>query len=385
MRIGIPKEIMANERRVAATPETVAAYVEAGWEVEVERGAGEGIFVSDEAYAQAGAKLSSDLDGLYARAQVVLKVKQPCPHRALRVHEAELLRPGTVLVTFLHPATPSHHGMVELLRKGRVTAFTMDGVPRTSRAQAMDGLTSMSTVTGYKSVLLAACRLPGFVPMVGTAIGALGPAKALIVGAGVVGLQAIATAKRLGAAVSAVDIRREAREQARSLGAKDVGFELPDEVAHGEGGYARALPADWLEQERAVLAPLVAAADLVVLSALVPGEVAPTLVTEEMVARMKPGSVIVDVSVDQGGNCAAVRPGEETVCHGVTIVGTQNIPGSVAVDATRLYARNMLNFTKNLFKQGPGKVDWDDDIVQACLVTHEGTIHHAGTLKAMNR
>lgn len=383
MRIGIPKEIMAGERRVAATPETVKAYIAAGWEVEVERGAGEGTFVPDDAYANAGAKMSSDLDGLYARAQVILKVKQPCPHRQLRVHEAELLRPGTVLVTFLHPATPAHHSMVEQLRKGRVTAFTMDGVPRTSRAQAMDGLTSMSTVTGYKAVLLAASRFPSFVPMVGTAIGALGPAKALVVGVGVVGLQAIATAKRLGAAVSAVDIRREAREQVRSLGAKDVGFDIPDDVARGEGGYARALPADWLEKERAALAPLVAAADLVVLSALVPGEVAPILVTDEMVAKMRPGSVIVDVSVDQGGNCGAVRPGEETVRHGVTIIGTQNIPGSVAVDATKLYARNMLNFVQNLFKQGPGKIDWDDDIVRACLVTHEGTIHHAGALKAM--
>jgi len=341
--------------------------------------------VPDEDYAKAGAKLSEDVDGLYARSQVILKVKQPCLHRGLHKHEAELLRPGTVLVTFLHPATPSHHPIVEQLRKGRVTSFTMDGVPRTSRAQAMDGLTSMSTITGYKSVLLAACRLPRFIPMVGTASGPLGPAKALVVGIGVVGLQAIATAKRLGAVVTAVDIRRDAREQARSLGAKDGGVDVPDEVAQGQGGYARALPTEWLEKERAALAPLVAAADLVILSALVPGEVAPVLVTDEMVATMKPGSAIVDVSVDQGGNCGATRPGEEIVRHGVTIVGTQNIPGSVAVDSTKLYARNMMKFVQNLFKQGPGKIDWDDEIVRACLVTHEGTIHHAGALKAMNK
>ncbi len=383
MRIAIPKEIMANERRVAATPETVAALVAAGFEVGVERGAGAGIFVADDDYAKAGARLTADVAALYAQADLVLKVKQPCPHPTLNRHEVELFRPGSVLVTFLHPATPSHHPIVEGLARRRITAFTMDSVPRTSRAQAMDALTSMSTVTGYKAVLLAAGRLPGFVPMVATAGGMLGPAKALVVGAGVVGLQALATARRLGASTLAVDVRREAREQARSVGAKDVGFDVPPEVACGDGGYARALPADWLAKERALLAPLVADADIVVLSALVPGEVAPVLVTEDMIARMRPGSVIVDVSIDQGGNCAATQAGGEAVCHHTLVIGTQNIPGSVPVDATRLYARNMLNFVKNLFKQGPGPVDWDDDIVRATLVTHEGTIRHAGARKAM--
>ncbi len=385
MKIGIPKETLANERRVAATPETVASLKDAGWDVLVESGAGDGVFAGDGDYERAGATVLDDPAALFAAADLILKVKQPVVHPRLGRHEADLLRPGAVLVTFLHPASPSHHDMVKKLAERNITSFTMDGVPRTSRAQSMDGLTSMSTVTGYKATLLAAVRLQTFVPMVGTAIGAFGPAKALVVGIGVVGLQAVATARRLGARVAAVDIRADAREQARSLGARDAGFEVPEDLAVAEGGYARALPEEWLAREREALEPLVSDSDIVILSALVPGEVAPVLITDEMVKRMRPGAVIVDVSIDQGGNCAITEPGEEVVRHGVTVIGTQNIPGSLAIDATRLYARNMLNFVSNLFKQGPGAIDWDDDIVRPCLVTHQGKIHHGGTLKAMGR
>jgi len=288
-------------------------------------------------------------------------------------------------VTFIHPAAPANHEIVRMLRDKNITSFTMDGIPRTSRAQKMDALTSMSTVTGYKSVLIAAGHLPVFVPMIGTAIGAIKPAACLVIGAGVVGLQAIATAKRLGGVVTAFDIRPEAREEARSLGAKVGGFEVPEELAKGKGGYARALPAEWLDKERQALTPLLAGSDMVIASALVPGEVAPILITEEMLKGMKPGSVIVDVAIDQGGNCSATEAGKEAAKHGVMISGLKNIPGSVPVHATWLYANNMFSYLENLFKNGPGKPDMDDDIVQSSLVTHAGAIVHEGTLKAFKQ
>jgi NAD(P) transhydrogenase subunit alpha len=288
-----------------------------------------------------------------------------------------------MLITFLHPAAPSNHDMVRLLRDRNITSLTMDGIPRTSRAQRMDALTSMSTVTGYKSVLIAANLFPKLIPMTGTAIGAIKPAAFLVVGVGVVGLQAIATAKRLGGVVKAVDIRADAREAAASLGVKAVGFDVPPELAIGEGGYAMALSPDWLAKERAALAPLVEQTDIVILCALVPGEVAPVLVTREMVGRMRPGSVIIDVSIDQGGNCDASQTGHETTVGGVTICGRMNIPGSMPVHASWLYANNLLEYVKNLFKKGIGAPDLEDDIVRHSLVTHEGRIVHKGALHAM--
>ncbi len=383
MILGIPKEVLEQEGRVAAIPETVQQYKAMGFEVLVQEAAGEAALWTDESYASAGAEIVADAASLFARADLVLKVKQPWISPASGRHEAELLREGASLVTFLHPATPDNHEMVRMLARRGVTSFTMDGVPRISRAQTMDALTSMSTITGYKSVLLAANKFPKFIPLIGTAIGTIKAAKFLIVGGGVVGLQAIATAKRLGGSVTAVDIREDARKAADSIGAKVAGFEVPADLAIDGQGRTRALSEAWLEKERAVLAPLVAEADIVILSALVPGEVAPILVTEAMVAEMKPGSIIVDVSVDQGGNCAATKPGAETVYRGVSIVGLWNIPGSMPVHGSWLYARNMLHFIKNLYKRGLDAPDLDDDIVRATLVTRGGEIVHAGALKAM--
>ncbi len=383
MILGIPKEVLEQEGRVAAIPETVQQYKAMGFEVLVQEAAGEAALWTDESYASAGAEIVADAASLFARADLVLKVKQPWISPASGRHEAELLREGASLVTFLHPATPDNHEMVRMLARRGVTSFTMDGVPRISRAQTMDALTSMSTITGYKSVLLAANQFPKFSPLIGTAIGTIKAAKFLIVGGGVVGLQAIATAKRLGGSVTAVDIREDARKAADSIGAKVAGFEVPADLAIDGQGRTRALSEAWLEKERAVLAPLVAEADIVILSALVPGEVAPILVTEAMVAEMKTGSIIVDVSVDQGGNCAATKPGAETVYRGVSIVGLWNIPGSMPVHGSWLYARNMLHFIKNLYKRGLDAPDLDDDIVRATLVTRGGEIVHAGALKAM--
>lgn len=384
MIIGIPKEILPEERRVAALPETVRKYVELGFEVLVETQAGGGVFRPDDEYVAAGARIAPDAAHLYQNADVVLKVKQPHFNPAAGRHEAEMLRAGSILVTFLHPAAPTNHDMVRTLRDRNITALTMDGIPRTSRAQTMDALTSMSTVTGYKSVLIAASHFPRFVPMIGTAIGAIQPAEILVVGAGVVGLQAIATAKRLGGSVKAIDIRADARREAGSLkGTKVVGFEVPEELAVGNGGYARALPGEWLERERTLLRAVAPQMDIIILSALVPGEVAPVLVTEDTVRRMRPGSVIVDVSIDQGGNCALTEAGREIVVHNVRVCGTANIPGSVAVDATWLYAHNMLHYVENLFRNGPGTLNVDDEIVQQSLVTRDRRIIHKGALKAM--
>ncbi len=383
MLIGIPKEILSEEKRVAATPETVSKYIKLGFEVAVEASAGEGILLSDEDYRLAGAAIVSDSERLFAEADLILKVKQPVFNERFQKHEVNMLRNAGMLITFLHPAAPENHEIINRLRDKNITAFTMDSIPRISRAQRMDALTSMSTVTGYKAVLMAANQMPKFIPMIGTAIGTVKPAHFLIVGAGVVGLQAIATAKRLGGVVKALDTRQQACVEAESLGAKVVEFDIPQELAIGGGGYAKALDERWLEAEQRVIETQLEATDVVILSALVPGEIAPILVTEKMVAAMKPGSVIMDVSVDQGGNCAVTEAGRFIQRLGVSVCGIQNIPGRMAVHASWLYANNMYFYVENLFKNGVGNVDLEDEIVKQSLVTHQSTIHHAGTLKAM--
>lgn len=385
MILGIPKEILPGENRVAAIPDTVAKYCNLGFRVLVEGGAGNGSFHADEAYSRSGAEIVADSQALYGNSDIILKVKEPVLNGKTGVHEIDLVKSGATIITFLHPAAPGNHELVRRMRDKGITSFTMDSIPRISRAQNMDALTSMSTVTGYKSVLMAANRLCRFIPMISTSIGVIQPAVFLVIGAGVVGLQAIATAKRLGAVVRAADIREDARTAAMSLGAKVEGFDVPAGLAIGEGGYAKSLPEEWLEKERAWLSPLAKDADAIILSALVPGEVAPKLITEDMVKQMKPGSVIIDVSIDQGGNCAITSPGSEEIKHGVCICGIKNIPGSVPVHSTLLYANNMYHYVENLFKKGMGVFDLEDAIVSHSLVTHGGRIVHQGTLKAMGQ
>ena len=383
MIIGIPKEIMKDENRVAAIPETVQKLKSSGFEVVVEQGAGKQAYHADADYEKAGARIESSAAGLYQRADIILKVKEPMVNRETGTHEIDLMKQGTILVTFLHPAAPGNLPMVHRLQGKNITAFTMDGIPRITRAQRMDALSSMSAVTGYKSVLIAAMRLPVIIPLMGTAIGTLKPARFLIVGCGVVGLQAIATAKRLGAQVTAVDIRPNAREEAASLGASVAGFDVPGDLALGEGGYARALPESWLLREREALQPLLEKTDAVILSALVPGEEAPIVITREMMAAMKPGSVIVDVAIDQGGNCQATVPGEETWADGRYVCGIKNIPGSVASHSSWLYAHNILHFVNHVFPGGKRNIDRNDEIVKSSLVTVGGEIVHKGVIKAL--
>ncbi|NMA60797.1 MAG: NAD(P) transhydrogenase subunit alpha [Firmicutes bacterium] len=383
LTIGVPKEILAGERRVAATPETVTSFVKGGAKVLIETGAGLGAFFSDEAYAEAGAMIYTDVKALYQDAQIILKVKEPQWHHELQIHETQLLREGQVLITFLHPASPGNHKMVQELAKGGVTSLTLDSIPRISRAQTMDALTSMSTVAGYKAVIMAANRIPKFLPLMGTAVGMIQPAQVLVVGVGVAGLQALATAKRLGAVVYAADIRPDAQEQARSLGIRVVDLGIPQELAIGEGGYAKHLSQKWLEHERKVLAEVVAQSDIVILSALVPGKEAPILITEEMVRSMKPGSMIVDISIDQGGNCALTEGGAVTEHYGVIVDGTKNIPGTMPTSSTAMFSKNVFNFVENLVQNGQIVLNMDDEIIRETLVTKGGKIVHGGTLESM--
>lgn len=384
MTIGIPKEIMPHEARVAALPETVRRMKDAGARVRVERGAGAGCHVADTDYASAGAELCPDPASLYADADVILKVKEPRFHDGLARHEIEMMQAGQYLVAFLHPASPDNRDMLRRLAERNVTALTLDGIPRISRTQNMDALTSMSTVAGYKAMLMAADALEVFVPPMGTAAGAIPPARAAVVGAGIAGLQAVATARRLGAAVQASDIRPSALEQAASLGAQIVDPDVPPEAALGAGGYARELPAELLQRERTALHAALAAADIVVLAALIPGRRAPILMAEDTVAAMRPGSVIVDVAVDQGGNCAVTVPGETVVRHGVTIMGIKNIPGRVPRAASWMFAQNVFHFLSYLADDGRIRLDLEDEVVASTLTVGNGEIVHAGALATLS-
>lgn len=385
LHIGIPREIMPEENRVAATPETVRMMTGAGAKVRVEAGAGEGSFLRDGEFREAGAEIVASADEVYGASDVLLKVKEPRHDEAAGIHEADRMRAGQTLICFLHPASPANHDTVRRLAARGVVALTLDGIPRLAKTQAMDALSSMSLVAGYKGFLMAADALARFVPLAGSAVGVVPASRALVVGAGVAGLQAAATGKRLGATVSAADIRPEAREQAGSLGARAIDPGIPPEQAIGPGGYAKELPEEWLEKERETLRPLVKESDILILSALVPGRVAPILVTDEMAAAMKPGSVIVDISIDQGGNCAISEAGRTVRRHGVTLIGVQNIPGRVPVTATSLFARNIWNFLKSLIRDGRLTLDRADEVTAATLVTWEQGVVHAGALDAMAR
>ncbi len=381
--VGIPREIMSGERRVAAIPDTVNAMVAAGAAVMVEAGAGEGAYFTDNCYREKGAIIIDDPLELYEKAKLILKVKEPRYNDILQRHEAELLSPGSILIAFLHPAHAVNHSCLKILAERHITSFTLDGIPRISKTQQMDALTSMSTVAGYKAVIFAAGHLGRFIPMISTSAGIIKPAQFLVIGSGVAGLQAIATAKRLGAKVKTLDIRPEANEQARSLGAENIDFNLPEELAVGRGGYARRLSEEWYAKERLILKPHIAASDAVILTALIPGETAPTLVDETMLAGMRKGSVIVDIAIDQGGNCSLTRCGEDYEYEGITISGIMNVPATLPVDATNMFAWNTWHFLSYLAQNGTIITNREDEIVDSTMVTYNGRIVHHGALLAM--
>ena len=384
MIIGIPKEIMPGEARVASSPETVKKFVAAGMQVLVENSAGDGSFYHDEEYKEAGAEIIDCPKEVYEKAELILKVKEPLFNEKHNMHEVEMMHKDQYLITFIHPASPVNHEMVKMLAKQGVISLTLDGVPRISRAQNMDALTSMSTCAGYKGILLAANELPSFIPQMFTAVGAIKPAKVLVLGVGVAGLQALATARRLGAITYAADIRPAAAEQAQSLGAKVVETGIPAELAIAKGGYANSIPEDWLVKERENLKDIIKECDIVFCSALVPGKIAPVLITEEMLKGMKNGSVVVDISIDQGGNCSLTPPGKVEVKHGVTLIGIKNIPGLLPTSSTWMFAQNVFNLVQFLTKDKKIVLDMDDEIVQSILVTYNGEIVHAGAKEAMH-
>lgn len=383
MIVGIPKEIMGGEARVAAIPETVKKFVQAGMTVLVESGAGVNSFYYDEQYAAVGATLVNNPKELFEKADLILKVKEPLFNEALGMHEVDMMHEGQHLITFIHPASPVNHEMVKKLAAKGVVSLTLDGIPRISRAQNMDALTSMSTCAGYKGIIMAADDLSIFMPQIFTAVGMLKPAQVLVIGVGVAGLQALATAKRLGAVTHAIDIRPAACEQAKSLGAKVIETGVPEEAAVAEGGYARKLSDEWLQKEREIVAEAIKGMDVVFCSALIPGKVAPILITEQMVENMKNGSVIVDISIDQGGNCQITSPGKKERKHHVMINGIKNIPGLIPTSSTWMFAHNVYNLVDYLVKDGEIKLDYSDEIVRSIVVTHDGEIVHEGTKEAM--
>ena len=373
MQIGVPLETVSGEARVAATPETVKKLVGQGHTLKVQAGAGIRAGITDAAYETAGASIVDAATALGS--EMVLKVRAPS--------EAELaqIKPSTTLIGMLDPFDRAN---LERMAAAGITAFALEAAPRTTRAQRMDVLSSQANIAGYKAVMLAADKYPRFFPMLMTAAGTVKAARVVILGVGVAGLQAIATAKRLGAVIEASDVRPSVKEQVESLGAKfiDVPYETDEEreAAEGVGGYARPMPQSWLDRQKAEVAKRVAAADVVITTALIPGRAAPTLVTEDMVKSMKPGSVIVDMAAGKGpngtdGNCPLTQAGQTVRVHDVTIVGETNIAGLVPADASSLYARNVIDFLKLVLPaEGGLKIDMEDDIVAACLMTQNGEV-----------
>jgi proton-translocating NAD(P)+ transhydrogenase subunit alpha len=364
VKVGTPKESSPDERRVALVPDTVTRLAAAALEVSVESGAGSSAYFPDEAYQQAGAKVVKGAAALFGESDVVLKVQAPS------TAEVEMLQKDAVLISFLQPATQGD--IIQALAKRGVTAFSLELVPRISRAQTMDALSSQASVSGYKAVLMAAGRVGKFFPMMMTAAGTIPPARVLVMGAGVAGLQAIATARRLGAVVSAYDVRPAVKEEVHSLGATFI--ELALETQEGEGGYAREQSEEFLRKQRELIGEHIAKSDVVITTAAVPGRRAPLLVTGEMVKGMRPGSVIVDLAADTGGNVELTQAGNDIEVGGVTIIGTRNVPATMPLHSSQLYARNVANLLLHLVKEGTIVLDFADEITKGCCVTHGGEI-----------
>ncbi len=367
VRVAVPKEIISGERRVALDPGVAERFTKLGAEVLVQKGAGKSAHFKDEAY-DGKARLVDDAQSLYADADVIFKVQPPT------LDELDLVRDETVIVGFLQPHR--HSDMVKKLCDRKITSFAMELVPRISRAQSMDALSSQASIAGYKAALMAAELASFFFPMLTTAAGTIRPAKVVVVGAGVAGLQAIATCKRLGAQVEAYDIRAAAKEQVESLGARliDTGVS-----AEGEGGYARELTEEEKRKQAEVLAKHIAAASAVITTASIPGREAPRIITREMVEAMKPGAVIVDLAAESGGNCEVTQPGETIEYSDVIVHGPVNVPSLIPVHATEMYAKNLYNFLSPMIKDGQLALNWDDEVIRESVLTHAGEIKHEPT------
>ncbi len=385
MKLAVPKEIVPGETRVVLVPACVGRLVKAGLEVIVQEGAGEHAAIPDSEYEGKGATTESDVRKLFSEADVVAKVQPPIENSELGAHEVDLMKEGAILFANLGALGGlKDQSLIEKLNARKITAFSMDCVPRITRAQSMDVLSSMSTIAGYKAALLAADHLTRMMPMLMTAAGTVAAARVFVLGAGVAGLQAIATAKRLGAVVEAFDTRSAVKEQVESLGGRFVQLELGHGDAEDKGGYAKALSDEQHQKEQELLAKHVKTADAVITTALVPGRKAPVLVTEEMVKTMKTGSVVVDLAAERGGNCELTEAGQTVVRHGVTICGPLNIPAQLPVHASQMFSRNMSTLILDLYEEGSIKLDTEDEIVAGALITRNGEVMHQPTKESMS-
>jgi NAD(P) transhydrogenase subunit alpha len=379
MRIVVPKETAVGERRVALVPETCKKLIQSGYDIWLESGAGVSAGFADASYQDIGVALEDNPQALLASADLVLKVGAPAAGRYGR-DETGWMKPGTIYVGSLMPLR--HLEIVRALMARKITAFATDAIPRTTRAQSMDTLSSMANISGYKGVLLGAVELNRYFPMLMTAAGMVFPAKVFVIGAGVAGLQAIATARRLGANVVATDVRPEVKEQIESVGAKYVGIELNESAAAG-GGYAKELSEDDRRRQSELLAKECAQSDVVITTALIGGVFAPRLISAETVSTMKSGSVIVDLAADGGGNCELSKPGEDVQVGGVTILAPLNLPATMPFHASLLFSRNLTAFVQAFTKDKTFHLDFEDDIQRGALITHDGDVKHARTRDAL--
>jgi NAD(P) transhydrogenase subunit alpha len=372
--VGVPKETLEGERRVALVPDTVPLLRKAGLEVLIEAGAGIAAGFDDRTYTDKGAQISGSRAELFGRADIVLQVRGYGANPVRGKDDLPLMKDNQTVIGFFEPL--SEPNLINEIGQRGVTAFSMELMPRITRAQSMDALSSMANIAGYKAVLTAAAHLPRMFPMMMTAAGTIAPARVFIIGAGVAGLQAIATAKRLGAVVKAYDIRPAVKEQVESLGGKFVQMELETSDAEDKGGYARAMDEEFYRKQRELMAKVVAESDVVITTAAVPGKKAPILVTGGMVKKMPLGSVVVDLAAERGGNCELTRPGQTVIDGGVTIIGPLNLASEVAYHASQMYAKNISTFLLHLIKDGQLKIDMNDEITRETLLTRGGTVVH---------
>lgn len=380
--VAIPKEILKDEARVAATPETVKKIVELGLIVNIESGAGEKSNFSDKEYSEAGAKIIKDIKKVYSESDIILNVNSPEVHPKTKRHQIDMIKRGACWISHIAPI--DEKDTIKKLVKNKITCLSMNLIPRISRAQKMDSLSSQSNIAGYKSVIMAANSLGKMFPLLMTAAGTIHPAKVVVLGAGVAGLQAIATARRLGAQVEVSDIRPAVKEQVESLGAKfiDVGF---DKDSEDSGGYAKKASKNFLKRQAKEVAKRIEKADVIITTALVLGKKAPVLVTEEMVKSMKPGSVIVDLAAEQGGNCELTKAGKIITMQGVKIIGEINIPATVPRHSSEMYARNIFNLLREIIKEGKIELNMEDEIIKKSLLTHDGKVCHKQAIKIIGK
>ena len=381
MLVAVPKEVYPGERRVALIPQTVRPLIKAGLEVAIEAGAGESANSPDKDYEAQGARVEPDRHSLLAQADIVLMVRGPGSYPDFPVADLDALKESSTLISLTEPLAQPE--IMKDLAERKLTIFSMELMPRTTRAQSMDALSSMATISGYKAVLAAADASPKLFPMFMTAAGTITPARVFVLGAGVAGLQAIATARRLGAVVEAFDIRPAVKEEVESLGAKFVQLELETQEAQDAGGYAKAQSEDFYRRQQELMAERIKNSDVVITTAAVPGKKSPVLISEEVVALMRPGSVIVDIAADKGGNCAVTKPGEKIVHKGVIVIGLLNIPAQVPVHASQMYAKNISTFLLHLVKEGKLELDLEDEITKGAMVAHGGKLVHQAVLNAL--